>query len=114
MLCNDSYKSVKVSFHISWSPTVSHVCQLKTDYMYPSSPVKYQVEVTRQAAVESSHDRIFIMTDVVCQAFIYCSEQWANAQSVPRDCHQDAFLKKCFWHLTNWQDVSVFSLPALR
>lgn len=29
-------------------------------------------------------------------------------------CHQDVFLKKCFWHLTSWQYVSVSFLPMVR
>lgn len=31
-----------------------------------------------------------------------------------RLCHQDVFLKKCFWHLTSWQSVSVSFSPAAR
>lgn len=35
-------------------------------------------------------------------------------ECVKRLCHQDVFLKKCFWHLTSWQDVSVSFLPTVR
>lgn len=74
----------------------------------PSSPVKYPLKLTLQAGEERRHDRLFIMTAIIRHTFIYCSKHETN---VPRSC---AVKKKCFWHLTTWQGLSVFFLPTER
>lgn len=88
----------------SWRPTTA----------FPSSPVKYQVELILSCNGE-----------VPWQAF---HNDWCHLshfhllfkvmdkcpECAKGPCHQDVFLKKCFWHLTSWQGVSVSFLPAVR
>lgn len=61
--------------------------------------------------------RLLVVTDAVCCAFIYLSKWRADKcpQCAKGLCHQDVFLKKCFWHLTSLASQFVCSsapLPA--
>lgn len=80
-------------------------------HILPSPGVKYQV----WDAMERRHDRPFIMTDVICCTFIYCSKWWTNAQSVPRDRVVKMSLWVSVWDA--WQATRLFlsvSMPMVR
>lgn len=78
---------------------------------FPSSPAQYQVELILRAAMERCHDRFFIMTDVIFHILFKVMDICPECAKGP--CHQDVFLKECFWHLTSWRGVSVFFLPTV-
>lgn len=61
-----------------------------------------------RSAKDKCHDRLFIMTDVICHTFIYCSKWWTNAQSVPWDC----IIKMPFWTSVTSQQSFSFLLTV--
>lgn len=82
----------------------------------PPSPARRQLELTRQPARKraSERARLLVLTDAVCRAFIYRSKRRADKcpECARRLCHQDVFLKKCFWHLTSL--ASLFAVSSAR
>lgn len=82
----------------------------------PPSPARRQLELTWQPASKraSQRARLLVLTDAVCRAFIYRSKRRADKcpECARRLCHQDVFLKKCFWHLTSL--ASLFAVSSAR